>query len=177
MTKLTHNRFTKRSSTAILIGLVVYLVVAVSIACMYYIVPTSVLLYLAFLLYFPHILALINIRKPQPWHHRKHEELVLLYAAYGTIPMACLAIIVLLALSSWSAGFSDLGLLPVALTFSILFTVLSVGTSFIAGGALARRQKFYESHCSKCLYDISTIEADTCPECNAPITRPEEAST
>ena len=118
-------------------------------------------------------LVLYWVRKPAlTIMHLRRETLITRIGLYVILP-SC---VVLLLVAN--------GLEQLHYPASLAIAAASLILVFWAGpiGVLVRdigrhRLPFYESHCSKCLYDISTIEADTCPECNAPITRPEEAST
>jgi len=60
------------------------------------------------------------------------------------------------------------GLAIILLCVLIFFYALSI--SLLARGVLVGRRVYYQSHCSRCLYDLSAIESNTCPECGRVIT-------
>jgi len=97
----------------------------------------------------------------------RRETLVRRIGLYTLFPLSVILFIVSIC--------SESVLFLAAAAYVILWWTAPL--AFFTGDLGKHRISYYESHCSKCLYDISTIEADTCPECNTPITRPEEAST
>jgi len=165
------------SSIAVSVGYIVYLAALVPIAYTFYIIPSPYFIAFAVLLYLPHFMALLYIRRPLPWYRYRREDLVLLYAAYATIPLGCILLVALLGFGSMMNITRSLNPVAITIGYTIFFTILSIGTALIAGGLLSKRRVFYASHCKQCLYDLTAVEADTCPECNTPITRSEYLPT
>ncbi|GAB5496594.1 MAG: hypothetical protein Phyf2KO_16740 [Phycisphaerales bacterium] len=101
----------------------------------------------------------------------------MILASYAAIPIGCFAFLILLGITLLAGAPLNLGILAITLAYTIAFTVLSIGTSLITGGLKVVRAEYYKQHCRTCLYDITSIEGEACPECNTPITRPAEAAS
>ena len=125
----------------------------------------------------PHFVAIYLIRRPSSWRIRTREQRIVFITGYIALPTCCLTLLVGLgvedavvsvigrALNDWAIGIAGLSLF------------MSLGTLLIAGTLLSNRRLFYQSHCRSCLYDLTSGESDTCPECNTPITRSAEAAS
>lgn len=129
-------------------------------------IPNITFFFLAF--FGTQAFVLLWVRKPRlTTRSLRREVVVSRIGSYGVFPICAVMYIAAFC-------YEPFLLLAVLACVILLWTA---PLAFFTGDLGKHRISFYESHCSKCLYDISTIEADTCPECNAPITRPEEAST
>lgn len=64
------------------------------------------------------------------------------------------------------------GIVAAGFFICAIFVPMSAATKLILEALSVHRRAFYDSHCSHCLYNITAVEADTCPECGNTITPP-----
>ena len=107
----------------------------------------------------------VALRKPAPAIGlRRREEMVVLIAhtamlVFGFLFLLGLGLLTVAAPWMWAA---------ILLCLLVLFYALAI--SLLARGVLAGRHVFYQTHCTRCLYDVSSVESPTCPECGRAIT-------
>lgn len=165
------------STLLIVSGIAIYVLFSAGLVFVFLIQPHWLVLLIAAALLLPHLFALALIRRPMPWAKTTREVTVLILASYAAIPIGCFVFLILLGATLLTGAPQNAGIVAIALAYTITFTILSVGTSLIIGGLKVLRAGFYEQHCKSCLYDLTSVEGDTCPECNTPITRPAEVAS
>ncbi len=165
------------STLLIASGVAIYGLFSLCVAYTFLIFPHWLVPLFAAALYLPHLIALALIRRPMPWAETTREVTVLILVSYAAIPIGCFVFLILLGATLFAGAPLNLGILAIALVYTIAFTILSIGTSLITGGLKLVRADFYKQHCRFCLYDLTSVESDTCPECNTHITRPAEAAS
>lgn len=118
------------------------------------------------------ILPALWIRSPAGvWRGMRREEMV---EHSARLVLFALGIVAILAVGLLSIA-KPLSAPAILVAVFIGYFVLGTHT---LGALLARaRLKFYDSHCPRCLYDLSAAESPTCPECGTPITPPQTAAT
>lgn len=125
----------------------------------------------------PHFIALYLIRCPLPWRVRTREQRIVSIMGYIALPTCCLTLLVGLGVEEAVVSVIWRVLTDWAIGIAVLSLFMSLGTLLIAGTLLSNRRSFYQSHCRSCLYDLTSVEGSTCPECNTPITRPAVAAS
>lgn len=125
----------------------------------------------------PHFVAMYWIRRPAPWTHRTREELVFVLTVFFAIPACSLVFLTLLGLSIRTELSAISGATELVMACTLPFMLCSAGTAMIANGLKKKRSMYYDCRCRRCLYDLTSVESDTCPECNTHITRPAEAAS
>jgi len=121
-------------------------------------------------------IAILWIRKVSPWKDEQREIRVCNIVKHHVLPMCAVALLVSIG-AGFAGGKASLSAAEPLVILSALLILSSTGTWLMASGIQLQRTYFYEIHCSGCLYDLSAIEADTCPECNTPITREGDLTT
>lgn len=135
-------------------------------------IPNTYVLVLVVLIM--HVAVAVFLRKPQPQRDGLfREQRVALIAAWITV----LCVLGLLVMMVAGLFVSD-ALAELALLMPLMF--FSAATVTAAHSILLRRTPFYLARCPHCLYDLTSIESSTCPECGhaiTPITPPQTAAT
>lgn len=117
--------------------------------------------------------AVYLVRRPTPLVNSiRREQLLLNLLGYGFLPAWCLVLLLNMALVSMLGEVSKF-VLMICMLAAFTVTPPAVLIYFLS----RYRIPYYAGRCTRCLYDLSAVEADACPECNMPITRSEDPST
>lgn len=172
-----NRRLNKPVGTSVLLlvaGIGIYGVVALISAFLLLLIPHWYTIAFIVALFVPHFLALYLVRRPMPWERQTREEATLVLISFAAIPVGCMLFLFLLGIAYFMDSKLDSGFVVLFLAYTIIFTINAIGTSLIVGSLKISRKAYYASHCRRCLYDLSSVEGESCPECNTPIT-PQES--
>lgn len=137
--------------------------------------PDLLIIFIAF--YVPHMIILWAARRPRLWGsvpvERRLAKILfhwgMLGSAAGLLLFAGIAITIdLEGVMQYVVG--------AGFFICAIFVPMSGATKLILEALSVHRQAFYNSHCSHCLYNITAVEANICPECGRPITPPTDAT-
>ena len=154
-------------------GIGIYGVVALISAFLLLRIPHWYTIAFSVALFLPHFFALYLVRRPMPWERQTREEATLVLISFAAIPVGCMLFLFLLGIVYFMDSNLDSGFVVLFLAYTIIFTIIAIGTSLIVGSLKISRKAYYASHCRGCLYDLSSVEGGVCPECNTPIRLPE----
>jgi len=119
------------------------------------------------------VCTLLWVRLPSPEIlSRRREEIFVLLTGFVYFPIWSLTVLLSIGLDApFPNGSQILFVLCMLSAFNVL--PLAVFLHILND----YRIPYYAARCTKCLYDLSAVEADSCPECNTPITRLEDPTT
>lgn len=117
---------------------------------------------------------IIRLRKPLPHSRKMTYEQSQFIRVQNTLPYICLFLISILGIRLTDNDIPALGsMLSIA-----VYTGIPIASAGVVSHVLSKyRHDFYMTHCHNCLYDLTSVESSTCPECNTPITHPAEAAS
>jgi hypothetical protein len=118
-------------------------------------------------------LVLLWVRKPAlTIRHIRREKVIARIGLYAIIPVC-----VFVFLYSQSLQTAHPNVAPASFAAAYITMWWAAPVAIFIRDLGKYRIPYYESHCTKCLYDLSAVEADTCPECNTPFTHLAEPTT